>query len=215
MEAAGGKSRSYLQFGWHTAGAAEPHWPHCPPQAPHCGQTHSTVHLRTGVSLVTGWITSRDTSRTRQWPQHPWQPLLQVSPPQHEPEPSQLPHPLQQQLGPGMQTSSQRHVYLCSTTVFGAQYTWQTGTRRQPQLGQHLPQPQHLSQPLQAPQVAAPQVVRAQSPARRSSAHRPLGRRSSGRTFAGRRWPGRRELARRQGRCPAGQVRSIRLDTSS
>ena len=96
-----------------------------------------------------------------------------------------------------------------------AQYTWQTGTRRQPQLGQHLPQPQHLSQPLQAPQVACAAGRRAQVAARRSSAHRPLGRRSSGRTFAGRRWPGRRELARRQGRCPAGQVRSIRLDTSS
>jgi hypothetical protein len=96
-----------------------PHWP----QLLQFGQTHSTVHLRSGTCFVTGWITSRDTSRTLQCPQQQpsWQPLLQEPQP-HWPQLSQPAHLLQQQgVTPGMQTSSHLQLYSCLVTALGAQ----------------------------------------------------------------------------------------------
>jgi hypothetical protein len=97
------------------AAEADPHWPQ-----PHFGQTHSTVHLRTGTSFVTGYFTSLRTSWIEHRPAQPsWQPLLQVSqPPAHWLEPPQAAPLLQMGVTPGMQTSSQTQRYLYSVTFF-------------------------------------------------------------------------------------------------
>ena len=125
------------------------------PWQSHCGQTHSTVHLRTGTSLTQGIFTRCFTSwrRHRQPPWQPsWPPSLPVSPqPAPWPEPSQLPHLSQQRVTPGTQMQSHLHVYLYVVTFLVVQVMWHTGTSLQPQCGQQL---QHDSQPA-LPQHAA------------------------------------------------------------
>jgi hypothetical protein len=95
------------------------------------GQTHSTVHVLTGTSFITGYLTSLSEGRTVHRSQHPWQ---QPSPPQQSCR-------WQRGVRPGMHLSPQMLRYLYSTTIFVVQHTWQTGTRRLPQYGHTLLQP--------------------------------------------------------------------------
>ena len=94
-----------------------------------CGQTHSTVHLRTGTSLTHGIFTRCLTSWTRHLqPPSPqsWQPSL--APPLHDspqpapwPEPSLPPHLSQTRVTPGTQMDSHLHVYLYVVTFLVVQ----------------------------------------------------------------------------------------------
>ncbi len=98
--AAGGGSGAAVDGGTGADGAApsgELPW------RSQCGQTHSTVHFRTGTSLVTGYFASLRTSR-----------IMHRSPQHSRPQ-------LQSGVMPGMQISSQEHVYLYVVTVFVAQ----------------------------------------------------------------------------------------------
>jgi hypothetical protein len=72
----------------------------------HFGQTHSTVHLRTGSSLATGKNASLWISRIAQWQHSSWQ------------QPSQS---LQQRSGPGTQWSLQWQQYSCLVIVLFSQ----------------------------------------------------------------------------------------------
>jgi hypothetical protein len=112
------------------------------PQAPQLlqfGQTHCTVHSRTGVSLVTGKTVSLWISRTRQRQSlQSWQPGSQAPHPLADPLQFSQPWPRsQRRVTPGMQMSLHLQQYLCSEVFFVAQVIWQTGTSLQPQRGQH------------------------------------------------------------------------------